>query len=121
MNTKTFYVPLGLMVLISAVALTQDVNYNSMPGTDFSKYHTCKWVALPGAEQLNQIQEEELKNAVDAQLAAKGFTLTTSDKADMYVGYQVSLNKEKEWNAYGMVYRYRDCAIAVEGESGLPS
>ena len=102
MNMKTLYVPLGLVVLMSAVALTQDVHYNSMPGTDFSKYHTYKWVAVPGAEQLNQIQETELKNAVDAQLAAKGFTQTTGDNADMYVGYQVSVNKEKEWNAYGM-------------------
>ena len=101
MNMKKFYIPLGLVVLMSAVALTQDVHYNSMPGTDFSKYHTYKWVAIPGAEQLNQIQETELKNAVDAQLAAKGFSPATSDNADMYVGYQVSVNKEKEWNAYG--------------------
>jgi hypothetical protein len=98
---KNFYVPLSLVVLMSAFALTQDVRYNSMPGTDFSKYHTYKWVAVPGAEQLNQIQETELKNAVDTQLAAKGFTQTTGDTADMYVGYQVSVNKEKEWNAYG--------------------
>ena len=101
MNMKIFNVPLGLVVLMSAVALTQDVHYNSMPGTDFSKYHTYKWVAVPGAEQLNQIQEQELKNAVDAQLAAKGFSPTTSDTADMYVGYQVSVSREKEWNAYG--------------------
>src|SRR5215469_15133376 len=100
--SKTVYVPLGLVVLMSAAALTQDVHYNSMPGTDFSKYHTYKWVAIPGAEQLNQIQEAELKQAVDAQLAAKGFTPTTGDKADMYLGYQVSVSKEKEWNAYGM-------------------
>jgi Domain of unknown function (DUF4136) len=101
MNMKTFNVPLALVVLMSAVAVTQDVHYNSMPGIDFSKYHTYKWVAVPGAEQLNQIQESELKSAVDTQLAAKGFTPTTGDTADMYVGYQVSVNKEKEWNAYG--------------------
>lgn len=102
MNMKKYYLPLGLVVLMSAVALTQDVHYNFMPGTDFSKYHTYKWVAIPGAEQLNQIQEAELKNAVDTQLAAKGFSPATNDQADMYVGYQVSVNKEKEWNAYGM-------------------
>jgi hypothetical protein len=87
---------------MSAIALAQDVHYNSMPGTDFSKFHTYKWVAIPGAQQLNQIQEAELKQAVDAQLADKGFSQTNNDKADMYVGYQVSVGKEKEWNAYGM-------------------
>lgn len=101
MNMKRSYVPLVLVALMSAIALTQDVHYNFMPGTDFSKYHTYKWVAVPGAEQLNQIQEAELKQAVDAQLAAKGFTQTTSDNADMYVGYQVSVGHEKEWTAYG--------------------
>lgn len=102
MNIKRSYVPIGLLVLMTAIALAQEVHYNSMPGTDFSKFHTYKWVAVPGAQQLNQIQEAELKQAVDAQLAAKGFTQTTGDNADMYVGYQVSVGKEKEWNAYGM-------------------
>jgi Domain of unknown function (DUF4136) len=101
MNLKRSYAPIGLVVLMSAFAFTQDVHYNSMPGTDFSKFHTYKWVAVPGAQQLNQIQEVELKQAVDRQLAAKGFSQTTGDTADMYVGYQVSLDKEKEWNAYG--------------------
>jgi hypothetical protein len=90
---KRSYVPLTLVVLVSAIALAQDVHYNSMPGTDFSKFHTYKWVTIPGAHQLNQIQEAELKQAVDAQLAAKGFSQTTSDKADMYVGYQVSVGQ----------------------------
>ena len=97
------YVSVGLSIFfMSAIAFTQDVHYNSMPGADFSKYHTYKWVTVPGAQQLNQIQDAELKQAVDAQLSTKGFIPTTSDKADMYVGYQVSVDKEKEWNAYGM-------------------
>jgi hypothetical protein len=102
MNVNRSYLALSLVVLISVIALGQDVHYNSMPGTDFSKFHTYKWVAIPGAQQLNQIQEAELKQAVNAQLAAKGFTQTTSDQADMYVGYQVSVGREQEWNAYGM-------------------
>jgi len=101
MNMKRTHVTVVLVVLMSAIALTQNVRYNSMPGTDFSKYHTYKWVSVPGAQQLNQIQEAELKQAVDTPLAAKGFTQTTNDNADMYVGYQVSVGNEKEWNAYG--------------------
>ena len=100
---KTRCLPVGALIfLLSAIALAQDVHYNFMPGTDFSKYHTYKWVAIPGSEQLNQIQDAEVKQAVDAQLSTKGFTKTDDDKADMYVGYQVSVNQQKEWNAYGM-------------------
>ena len=35
------------------------------------------------------------------QLAAKGLNKTDSDIADLYVGYQLSVTQEKEWNAYG--------------------
>jgi Domain of unknown function (DUF4136) len=34
-------------------------------------------------------------------LASKGLTKTDSDKADLYVGYQIAVDKEKQWNAYG--------------------
>src|SRR6516164_3129432 len=33
-----------LLFLMSAVAMAQHVVYNYMPGTDFSKYHTYRWV-----------------------------------------------------------------------------
>jgi len=29
-------------------------------------------------------------------------TKTDSDKADLYVGYQIAVDKEKQWNGYGM-------------------
>jgi hypothetical protein len=80
----------------------QDVRYNFMPGTDFAKYHTYKWVSIEGGNHPNQIVDAEIKQSVDVQLASKGLTKTDSDKADLYVAYQVAVNKEKEWNGYGM-------------------
>jgi hypothetical protein len=73
-----------------------------MPGTDFSKFHTYKWVTIAGSPDVNQIQDAEIKQAVDSQLAAKGLTKTDSDNADLYVGYQTAVNQQKEWNAIGM-------------------
>jgi hypothetical protein len=80
----------------------QDVRYNYMPGTNFSKYHTYKWVSVEGGGHPNQIVDAQIKQAVDAQLASKGLTKTDSDKVDLYVGYQVAVNQEKQWNGYGM-------------------
>ena len=98
---------LGVAIIFaSALALGQDVHYNFMPGTNFGKYHTYKWVAISGTPQLNQIQDAEVKQAVDSQLAVKGFTKTTDDNADLYVGYQTAVDKEKEWDAYGMGGRW---------------
>ena len=98
----------GRLVCLLFVALVvgtgckaQDVTYNFMPGTDFSKYHTYKWVVIEGASHPNQIMDQEIKQAVDSQLASKGLTKTDSDKADLYVGYQIAVDQERQWNAWG--------------------
>ena len=95
----------GVAVLVSVAATAvaaQDVKYNFMPGTDFSKYHTYKWVAIEGGAHPNQIVDAEIKQAVDSQLASKGMTKTDGEKADLYVAYQIAVDQEKQWNAYGM-------------------
>src|SRR5215469_15261550 len=92
---------LVVIFLASVAAKGQDVKYNFMPGTDFSKYHTYKWVAIEGASHPNQIMDQEIKQAVDSQLASKGLTKTDSDKADLYVGYQIAVDQERQWNAWG--------------------
>jgi len=93
---------LFLALVIGTGCRAQDVKYNFMPGTDFSKYHTYKWVAIEGGAHPNQIMDQEIKQAVDSQLATKGLTKTDGDQADLYVGYQIAVDKEKQWNAYGM-------------------
>ena len=90
-----------LALLACGAALAQDVTTNSMPGTDFTKYHTYKWVTIQGASYPNQILDTQIKSSIDSQLATKGMTKTDADKADLYVGYQVSIDQEKQWNAYG--------------------
>jgi len=95
---------IGLALALLACSLTpaQDVTTNFMPGTDFSKFRTYKWVLIQGGETPNQIVDAQIKQAIDSQLASKGLTKTDGDKADLYVGYQVSISQQREWNAYGM-------------------
>ena len=102
-STQIVKLVMGLMLapLASGAAMAQDVSTNSMPGTDFSKYHTYKWVTIEGASYPNQIVDAQIKSSIDSQLAAKGLTKTDGDKADLYIGYQASVSKEKQWNAYG--------------------
>ena len=97
----------GLTMLVALVLTAwpisaQDVTHNFMPGTDFTKYHTYKWVNIEGGAHPNQIVDAQIKQSVDSQLASKRLTKTDSDKADLYVGYQVAVDQEKQWNAYGM-------------------
>lgn len=92
----------AVLLLIAGTMAAQDVTVNSMPGVNFSSFHTYKWVEIAGSSHPNQIVDAEIKQAVDAQLATKGLTKVTGDKADLYVGYQTAVDQQKQWNAYGM-------------------
>lgn len=97
-----FAVLMGFILFICGAALAQDVSYNFAQGTDFSKFKTYKWVNIPGAEAPNQLLDQQIKQSIDSQLAAKGFIKTDVDTADLYVGYQVSISQQQQWNAYNM-------------------
>ena len=87
--------------LVTCVVVAgQDVRTNYMPGTNFAKYKTYKWVAIEGA-QPNQMVDAEIKQAVDSQLASKGMTKTDGENTDLYVGYQIAVDQEKQWNTWG--------------------
>ena len=103
MHSRAPKIGMGLVgtLLACGIALAQDVTTNIMPGTDFTKYHTYKWVTREGAAYPNQIVDAQIKDAVDSQLAAKGLAKTTDDKADLFVGYQASVDQQRQWNAYG--------------------
>lgn len=95
------------LLLVSSLLFTtgilsaQDVRYNFMPGTDFSKFHTYKWVNIEGGAHPNQIVDAQIKQSVDSQLAAKGLSKTDDDKANLYIGYQTAVDREKQWNGFG--------------------
>ncbi len=92
----------ALVVLLSGgVMLAQDVSYNAMPGVNFTKFKTYKWVAIEGAVQPDQITDQQIKQAVDAEFAKRALTKTTDDKADLYLGYQIAVDRQTQWNAYG--------------------
>ena len=93
---------LAAALMASVAASGQEVRTNYMPGTDFSKYHTYKWVAVEGGAHPNQIVDAQIKQSVESQLMSKGMTKTESSVADLYVGYQIAVDKEKQWNGFGM-------------------
>ena len=81
----------------------QEVRYNAMPGTNFGKYHTYKWVSC-GGQHPSQITVRRLCRTSMGEFSQKGFTKrASSDPVDMYVCYQIAVDQEKtRWNAYGM-------------------
>lgn len=101
-NSKFFSSGLALALLLIAAGTlaAQDVRYNFMPGADFSKYHTYKWVNT-GDAHTDQIMDAQIKQSVESQLASKGMTRTDDDKADLFIGYQIAVNQERQWDVWG--------------------
>lgn len=96
-----------LLAVMTVSAAAQEIKTNAMPGVDFSTFHTYKWVRVPDAKYPNQIVDAEIMAAVDKQLAEKGLTKTTGEDADLYITYQVSVEQQAQWNAYGTGGGYR--------------
>jgi len=93
---------LGVLAIGVGAALAQDVSTNYVPGTDFSKYKTYRWVEIQGAEKPDQIVDTQIKQGIDKALTAGGLTKVTGDKADLYVAYQIAYTKEQQWSTYNV-------------------
>lgn len=96
----------AFVVCAASFAAAQDIAYNAMPGTDFTKFKTYKWIEIPGAQHPDQIVDAQIKQAFDAQLAAKKLTKVTADNADLYVGYQVAISQQRQLNGFGGGFRF---------------
>lgn len=90
---------LGLLLVWCAATSAQEIRFNYLQGTDFSKYKTYKWVKVPNAQYPNSILDEQIMRAIDGQLSLKGLS-KTEDNPDLYITYQVAVDKEKQWNSY---------------------
>ncbi len=98
-----------MVVSISLFAIcgfAQDVRFNFAAGEDFSKYKTYKWVQLSGADKVNQLVDQQLKSAIDAELAKKGLSKTDADTANLFIGYQAAVGQEKQFTSYSTDWGY---------------
>jgi len=104
--TEKFGSALVLALVACCATFAQNVRSNYMPGTDFSKYRTYAWVdEVQGVPAVgghpDQILDTQVKQAIDSQMAAKGFTkVVDGDKADLFLGYQLAMDREKQINGF---------------------
>jgi hypothetical protein len=106
MMTKLCVLPVVLLLAGATSALAQDVRYNFDDSANFAGFKTYKWVAIKGATQLSDLVDKQIKAAVDAELAVKGLTKSDADSADLYVGYQAAIGKEKEYTSFDTGWGY---------------
>jgi hypothetical protein len=94
------------VVTLAAASFAQDVRYNFDKGAVFEKFRTYKWVQVKEAPQLNQLVDQQVKSAIEAELAKKGLTKVTGENADLWIAYQFTSSQEKEFSSYSSDFGY---------------
>jgi len=80
------------------------VQYNFDQQADFSRFQTYRWIEDSGSRQSDELLAKDIKQALDSALAKKGLKKVEGDTADVYLRYQVAVNREKELTASGWGY-----------------
>ena len=97
---------LTVFLFFALAASAQKVGYNFDDEADFSKYKTYKWVPIRDAEPVDDLTDRQVRSAIDVELSEKRLQLTEDDSPDLYVGYQVSIQQEKQINTLDSSWGY---------------
>jgi Domain of unknown function (DUF4136) len=124
--TKRLILPPAFLFML-ACARGQEIHYNYDRGANFQSYRTYRWIdpqtgpngpskadvpaGLPNLPigpppmsginvQDDQLLDQDIKRAVDAQLVEKGLTKVDKD-GDLLVTYQAHVREEKSINLWG--------------------
>jgi len=90
----------ALLLLGSIAALAQDVQFDYNRSANFSAYKTYHWVDFRPVQVGDELLDQDIKRAVDEQLAGKGLRRVESG-GDLVVGYQTGISREKEFDSLG--------------------
>jgi hypothetical protein len=103
---KAVMLGLALALAVSSSAYAQDVRYNFDKNSDFSKFKTFKWVTIKGGKHVNDLVDQQIRSAIESELALKGLVRTDADNADLYIGYQAAVDTEKQVNTFDPGWGY---------------
>jgi hypothetical protein len=87
MQTRMRQLALGMGLMLAAGCAGQQVTTDYSPATRFSGYRTFALVSSPDTAAAQQLVDQRVRNAVQAQLTGKGLTASDRQSADLFVGY----------------------------------
>ena len=89
-----------LLMCLGVAAFAQQVQFDYDRSANFSAYKTYQWVDYQRVAVGDQLLDQDIKRAVDEQLAGKGLRRVESG-GDLLVGYQTRISEEKQFDAFG--------------------
>ena len=94
------YIFLTALLLLGCAAFAQEVQFDYDRSANFNAYKTYQWVDYQQVEVGDQLLDQDIKRAVDEQLAGKGLRRVDTG-GDLYVGYQAGISQEKQFDGFG--------------------
>ena len=91
---------LAAFVCLGGAAFAQEVQFDYNRSANFNAYKTYQWVDHNPVQVGDQLLDQDIKRAVDAQLAGKGLRRVESG-GDLHVGYQAAISQEKQFDSLG--------------------
>ncbi len=103
-----------ILVLASLTGLVygQDVYYDYDRDANFSAYKTYEWSNAP-TDVKNQLTDQNIRKAIDEQLALKGLTKVTGN-ANLLIRYRTFVRQEKSVDVWGTGPRWRTGTARVD-------
>ena len=94
------FMNLTALACLSVAAFAQSVQFDYNRSANFNAYKTYQWIDYAPVQPGDQLLDQDIKRAVDEQLAGKGLRRVESG-GDLYVGYQTSISQEKQFDSLG--------------------
>jgi len=88
MQARMRHITLGLGLILAAGCAGRQITTDYSPAASFGQYKTFALVAPPDTAA-EQLLDQRVRSAVQAQLDGKGLALADREDADLYVGYGV--------------------------------
>ena len=107
MKTKNALISFAMVALLASASFAQKVKTDYDRTANFSQYKTYSWETVKTGNELNI---DRIKNAVDAQLAAKGYTQVPSGGSLSLVAMEATKNQQTlntVYNGMGGGWRWR--------------
>ena len=98
----------GLLCL-GALAAAQDVHFDYDHTANFASYKTYQWTDSKAGAAPNQLMDQNIRRAVDGQLAVKGLQRVDSG-GDLQVSYQTAISQEKQFDGFSFGPRFNGSA-----------
>jgi hypothetical protein len=94
------YIHLTALICLGVVAFAQDVQFDHDRSANFNAFKTYQWVDYAQVQIGDQLLDQNIKRAVDEQLAGKGLRRVERG-GDLLVGYQAAISHEKQFDSFG--------------------